>query len=249
MLGLEHLEPAADAGPCSTPIGHDEDGDTIDDVCDPCPFLADNANDEDGDGIADACDPDPGHVDEVLLFSGFEDGSRSQFTVTDGGYDADAYRATGVGNASLIWDHDADGTWVVAGIDIEGLEDTAYREVGLIFDAAVNASSQLNGTLCVIGRDGSGDDYLELFGRQRPDGDTPINHTNIELPLPTFHGVVRAAYQRDALPAVSCTFKTDDDREATITGTPEIAPARGQLALFAMDTTVSFRFLFVVRRR
>lgn len=38
---------------------HDEDGDAIGDVCDPCPHLNGNAADGDGDGVGDACDPQP----------------------------------------------------------------------------------------------------------------------------------------------------------------------------------------------
>jgi hypothetical protein len=50
------------AGPpaCSASSGHDEDGDLLDDACDPCPGDVEaTAADRDGDGIGDACDPDP----------------------------------------------------------------------------------------------------------------------------------------------------------------------------------------------
>jgi hypothetical protein len=47
---------AIDARPCS-PVGHDEDGDGIDDACDACPQLVDDQTDTDGDGVGDACDP------------------------------------------------------------------------------------------------------------------------------------------------------------------------------------------------
>lgn len=42
--------------PC-TPVGHDEDGDTIDDACDVCPQIASlDQRDADADGVGDACD-------------------------------------------------------------------------------------------------------------------------------------------------------------------------------------------------
>ncbi len=41
------------------PIGHDEDGDGLRDVDDPCPHLDGLAADGDGDGVGDLCDPHP----------------------------------------------------------------------------------------------------------------------------------------------------------------------------------------------
>ena len=46
--------------PCVAPVGHDDDGDGIDDACDGCPVLADSAQpDRDQDGVDDLCDPHP----------------------------------------------------------------------------------------------------------------------------------------------------------------------------------------------
>ena len=47
---------------------HDEDGDMIGDVCDPCPHLAGTAADSDGDGVGDACDPQPSIAKQRLTF-------------------------------------------------------------------------------------------------------------------------------------------------------------------------------------
>jgi hypothetical protein len=47
---------------------HDEDGDAIGDVCDPCPHLSGNAADGDSDGVGDACDPAPAVAKQRIKF-------------------------------------------------------------------------------------------------------------------------------------------------------------------------------------
>ena len=45
---------------CANAVGHDEDGDGIDDACDNCPHLNNPTQvDSDGDGVGDVCDPFP----------------------------------------------------------------------------------------------------------------------------------------------------------------------------------------------
>jgi len=51
---------------------HDEDGDGIDDNCDPCPQIAGDAADSDGDGVGNACDPEPNNPRQsIALFDPF----------------------------------------------------------------------------------------------------------------------------------------------------------------------------------
>lgn len=54
---------------CATPVGHDEDADTVDDACDVCPHLHDAGQaDGDGDGVGDACDPRPADAGERIVY-------------------------------------------------------------------------------------------------------------------------------------------------------------------------------------
>lgn len=252
LFGLDRIELDADGGgdgldavTCTT-IGHDEDGDGLDDACDPCPFDSRNEGDEDGDGIALACDPDPGTANEVLIFSGFDGATRSAFTVFEGSFVGDSFRGIGQGTAALLWGDQVDRVWVTAGLSVDALESTQYREIGVIFDAQVTTESQPNGTYCVLGRNGDAD-YLEVFGRLRPAGDVLVNNSQSSLPLLGFRGTMRATTARLEMPATACTFATDT-MEATVSGTRTPPPAPGKLALVMYNMDAAFEFLFVVRR-
>ena len=73
--GRFEFDPTRDAGspdsvdPCAAPMGHDEDGDAVDDACDTCPHVATAQQlDGDGDGVGDVCDPAPGTPGQRIAF-------------------------------------------------------------------------------------------------------------------------------------------------------------------------------------
>jgi hypothetical protein len=54
---------------CPSPVGHDEDGDGVDDACDGCPHIFDpDQLDSDGDGVDDVCDPHPTEPRDSIAF-------------------------------------------------------------------------------------------------------------------------------------------------------------------------------------
>lgn len=60
----------SDASSCA--LGHDEDGDAVDDGCDVCPHISDlDQSDQDGDGVGDACDPSNEIAHEWVRFDPF----------------------------------------------------------------------------------------------------------------------------------------------------------------------------------
>ncbi|HTR56488.1 MAG TPA: hypothetical protein VMJ10_37700 [Kofleriaceae bacterium] len=78
------------AASCPGAVGHDEDGDGVDDACDGCPHVADPAQiDSDGDGVDDVCDPRPTIPrDHIAFFDPFVDGMRPEWQVSPSDYTA-----------------------------------------------------------------------------------------------------------------------------------------------------------------
>ena len=69
VFDLDRPELPIDApAPCVSAVGHDEDGDGIDDACDGCPGIANpGQEDRDGDGVGDRCDPRPDQATEARV--------------------------------------------------------------------------------------------------------------------------------------------------------------------------------------
>jgi len=69
------VDVAPDTSAVCVAVGHDEDGDGVDDACDVCPHVFGmDQQDTDGDRVGDACDPQPLIPRQrIVLFDSFSD--------------------------------------------------------------------------------------------------------------------------------------------------------------------------------
>jgi hypothetical protein len=244
---------AADAAPCPNAIGHDEDRDTLDDSCDPCPFDPNNDGDADGDGIALACDPDPAAMNPRLLFTGFGGVGPSVELRSLATLENDAVVTTLDGmapNSYIFWSGvQSDKVWVQMGVDVAmTLPSATYRQVGFVFDAVDAGNSDPNGTLCILGKRTTDvpNDHLSIYERMPPASDVSLQDAQAPWPVDNWHGVIRASYDRNGSPQVYCEFRSADSTLATIMATRSPLPAPGKLGVFIDDSTVTVRWLFVI---
>jgi hypothetical protein len=234
---------------CDGEVGHDEDGDGRDDGCDPCPFADDNDIDDDGDGIAGVCDPDPLAPNTVLKFAGFGD-EDSELTLTGGTVQNDAFHVTGSSmSGAALWGSNVDRVWVVAGVTVDAIDPSGFREVGVVVDATPVPQLLPNGTYCAVGEADvpiPSTDYIEVFTRQQPAADETLATDQAVLYLSGLkQAVIQASHIRGQTPSLSCAFGVPGNR-AIIAGTPMPAPAAGQVGVFGFAVDAKFAFLYIL---
>jgi hypothetical protein len=263
VFGLREVDPPevdslVDAKACSD-VGHDEDGDGLDDGCDPCPFDVDNSGDDDHDGIALACDPDPTVANQVLLFAGFGPNT-SQFVLSSANIETDAIHTitnATANNTYVTWTGlDAvDNVEVIARVHVRAtLASATFREVGLMFDTRDVGASDREGLLCVLGKYTTQvpNDGLKIYRRSvfATGGTTDdlLEAQPSSIPLDAFDGTIRASYRRGASPELTCAFSQGNVAPAISASRQEPLPATGRLSLYVDDAETEWDYVFVVSK-
>jgi hypothetical protein len=145
---------------------HDEDGDTIGDVCDPCPHLAGDAADSDGDGVGDACDPQPAIAKQRIKFF-------DPFTTTLPEWSPSS-NVTRVGDTLRV---NATGGYAGSVLSVANGE-TRIIAAGTVASTVANAAEHQ--IAIAFGRNTAGDvyHYCELYDTGGATGDIAISRAN-----------------------------------------------------------------------
>ena len=111
-------------------VGHDEDGDGIDDAIDTCPHMPGSNADGDGDGVGDLCDPHPGTPgDHIGVFSPLEPGTSPFDDIT--GFSESPDGLHHVGDTSIYLTRPFGTARIEIGFDILEILGTGQHQIGV----------------------------------------------------------------------------------------------------------------------
>lgn len=178
---------------------HDEDGDMIGDVCDPCPHISGTAADADGDGVGDACDPQPNIAKQSIKFFDPFTSTRPEWELING-YNRVGESLRGVGTV---------GNAAFARLNLGNGELRIETGGTIVTSDAANYPHQLS---MAFGIDGTGTNYhyVELYDSSSAGGDISITKSLNSTTYTSLDAVSTPA----PLPVGAWKFRVDESVSA-----------------------------------
>jgi len=230
VLGLQRN--SDDAAPIDD--GHDEDGDSLTDLVDPCPADAGDAVDSDGDNVGDVCDPDDRPIDRRAYFEPFAR-PPVDWTLTSGAwtYRDDLLASNAIGMVSTT-EHD------VGQIDHATFEAT-FDATRPVFSSTGVRMTFADGTVigCLVNVGGGGE-TLNIYLGQTAQQTTPFSGGRA-LHLYVTHVA--------ADNSIRCRAREANGLPTTINFATSIAASANKIAIVAQGSSIEVQSALVFGTR